>query len=80
MGSRSWLPTRRPPKQTVMHHQQIRPGLHRQPRGGQARIHRGGNPRHPAPVLHLQPVGGSVIIADFCKAQLAVAVRDQFVE
>jgi len=71
---------RRPPEQAVVYQEEVRFGCNRQVYRGQAGVHRGGDTSYAPEICHLQPVGCSIVIVHFTRAQQAVAVTDQLAE
>ena len=67
---------RRSPKQPVVDDQQIRPGVDRLLDRGRRGVHRSGEARHAAAILHLQPVHRTGPVLKRLRFEGAVAVRD----
>ena len=66
------------PEKSVMHDEQVRLCRHRQPRRLQASVHRRRDPADPATVFHLQPICRTIIIGNFIRAKLLVAILYNF--
>ena len=66
------------PEKTVMDHQQIRAGITSHFDGARTDIHRGGDPRDLAGVLHLQAVHGFGPVLEFLHLQQSLAIGHDF--